>query len=213
MDMPDNFGLNFAPLNAAGQKGQAGKGGSPIQEAIRTLSLRLPKIVGAGSPVAQPLLQSQGSMGLNPMPSPVLPSGPQAWQADAPTAGPIQTSVGNGSQVAYAPSQQAPQFDMETFLRKLFDFGNGRTSQPGSGPDGVSYPTPGPVGDYAQGPEVPQPGRVSAPLPGFTIGIDPGASDQGPAVTEAPPPESFLPTTQAPAAPHFSRFRGFTGAR
>lgn len=69
------LGQRFAPLgddsdplrrNAA----QPGGGGG-IQEAVRMLSLRLPRVLGAHAPVALPLLQSQGGAGL-PAPNPAV---------------------------------------------------------------------------------------------------------------------------------------------
>lgn len=68
--MAQNFGVSFVPDEQNLQQGKAGVGRgamTPTQQAIKLLSLRLPRVVG-GSPIAPaPLLQSQGSKG---MPSP-----------------------------------------------------------------------------------------------------------------------------------------------
>lgn len=60
------LGQSFAPLgNDPQQRPQGGIGGSPIQEAIRTLSLRVPRWTGGGTaPAPQALLQSPGMGGM-----------------------------------------------------------------------------------------------------------------------------------------------------
>lgn len=60
MPMPD-LGLTFAPTpqNAAQAPGSAS---TPVQEAIRTLALRIPKVLGTNRGITSPsLMQSQGS--------------------------------------------------------------------------------------------------------------------------------------------------------
>lgn len=54
------LGVNFAPGSREEQQPQPQQ---PLQEAIKLLSLRLPQVVGANSPIPAPLLQGQGSMG------------------------------------------------------------------------------------------------------------------------------------------------------
>lgn len=64
----DTFGLNFAPLDqnkpnmAQPGTGSPAGGGSntPIQDAIQTLSLRIPHVVGAGALAPDALLNSPG---------------------------------------------------------------------------------------------------------------------------------------------------------
>jgi hypothetical protein len=59
-----NLGVSFAPtLDNAEESGErAAREGLPA--AIKMLSLRLPRVLGAKAPVAAPLLQSQGMAGL-----------------------------------------------------------------------------------------------------------------------------------------------------
>jgi hypothetical protein len=59
------FGQSFMP-GADEETGVERKpGAAPIQEAIRVLSLRMPRVVGAGGISPQPLLNSMGAGGLN----------------------------------------------------------------------------------------------------------------------------------------------------
>jgi hypothetical protein len=60
-----DFGLSFNPAQQSQDpmNPQQGGGQTPIQDAIRTLSLRIPTFRGPGI-APQPLMQSQGSMGV-----------------------------------------------------------------------------------------------------------------------------------------------------
>jgi hypothetical protein len=60
------LGQSFAPLPEQAPNGQNGRSGpiSPVQEAIQTLNLRMPRVLGAGAPAPAPLLNSMGSAGL-----------------------------------------------------------------------------------------------------------------------------------------------------
>ncbi len=57
----DGFGVSFSPGQQGGQ-GQAQGAGrpSPVQQAIQTLSLKLPRVAGAGSVAPDALLNSAG---------------------------------------------------------------------------------------------------------------------------------------------------------
>lgn len=59
------IGVSFQPGQNGQQNGQAGSQptGGGVQEAIKVLSLRLPKVLGAQAAVPMPLLTSQGSGG------------------------------------------------------------------------------------------------------------------------------------------------------
>lgn len=103
------IGVNFQP--GASQYGEQNgnarpTGGSGVQEAIRVLSLRLPRVVGAQSAAPMPLLTSQGSGGNSrvdsvvnqvlsryaPQMQPPMPMQPSMASADGPTfSGDAQT--------------------------------------------------------------------------------------------------------------------------
>jgi hypothetical protein len=57
----DPFGVSFNPAGGQGPSGQPqGQKPSPIQQAIQTLSLKIPKNPGAGAIAPEALLNSQG---------------------------------------------------------------------------------------------------------------------------------------------------------
>lgn len=63
--MADDFGLTFVPSNAPDKtRGSAPDPNANVQEAIRTLSLHIPKVVGAKAPTSAALLNGQGSQGI-----------------------------------------------------------------------------------------------------------------------------------------------------
>lgn len=66
------IGQSFAPLgdpnNPTRQQGGNGQASNPVQEAIRVLSLRLPRVLGAGTPAPGVLLNSPGGSMLPGLP-------------------------------------------------------------------------------------------------------------------------------------------------
>lgn len=96
------MGMTFAPgSNEMQQRPMTSQ--EPLQEAIKLLSLRLPQIVGANSPVPAPLLQSQGGMGADPTGNPLLDllrrllgggQAPQEMGMPSPPLGPGRTGGG-----------------------------------------------------------------------------------------------------------------------
>lgn len=72
----DPFGVSFVPTGAGGSKPQnaPGQRPTPVQQAIQTLSLRIPKTAGASAFAPQALLNSAGSgaLGGNPNDASVL---------------------------------------------------------------------------------------------------------------------------------------------
>ena len=67
--MADSLGLTFAPT-AAAQQDDKMRQGSPLQQAIQVLSLRLPRIMGARPIAPQQLLGAQGAAGGSPYGNP-----------------------------------------------------------------------------------------------------------------------------------------------
>lgn len=60
-----DIGVNFSPLAQREQQGSHGTAAPQVQEAIRTLSTTMPRVVGASSPIPQQLLGAAGSQGLS----------------------------------------------------------------------------------------------------------------------------------------------------
>lgn len=64
--MPNDFGISFSPFDNqrnTARPGQSGAAPSP-QEAIKILSLHVPRVVGSASPIPGALLNAPGSAGL-----------------------------------------------------------------------------------------------------------------------------------------------------
>ena len=119
------IGKSFQPGedNKAVNAGEAR--GSGVQEAIKVLSLRLPKVVGAQGMTPMPLLQSQGSGGnprvdsivqsvlskIFPTAAPSAPPAPVMGQSFAPESSPMPSGpsfTGNAQQGYREPPRQEP---------------------------------------------------------------------------------------------------------
>jgi hypothetical protein len=78
--MPNPLGQSFAPMGDEDMQNRGnGNGASPVQEAIRTLTTRLPRTIGAGAIAPGMLLNSPGASGLpGGMPGGMPGAGPEA---------------------------------------------------------------------------------------------------------------------------------------
>jgi len=139
------LGISFSPFGQPDQNQQGAPGARPVtaQDAIRILSFRPPRTVGASSPVAAPLLNSPGSVALGGF-------GPAGQDLDSLLAlilglrKPMKPG-GGGTFNEHPPSGEL------TATLGAGTFGSGQTSQP-------------PPAD------APMPWiRPSVPLPGFTF--------------------------------------------
>lgn len=115
------IGVNFQPGGGSGGSGNRPQGGNnSVQEAIKVLSLRLPRVVGAQAVSPQALLSSPGSGG-NPRVDSVVN---QVWQRLFPSPGASAETAqmpafGMAPQSAYdsgAQPQNAPSFGGEHYL-------------------------------------------------------------------------------------------------
>lgn len=104
-------GVSFSPLNTSSPQGQAGHQ-SPLQDAIKILSFRMPTVVGAatGSPLAGSLGDSVADnwlmnlfQGLLPSGSSPMPSAPGAPAAQPPFGFPSAPPSGPGAPGAPPP--------------------------------------------------------------------------------------------------------------
>jgi hypothetical protein len=109
------IGVNFQPgAQDLGSQQSDGRpsGGSGVQEAIRVLSLRLPKVLGAQSAASLPLLTSQGSGGngrIDSIVNQIMSRLPQGAPAMPGMSGPpAQDGGGPSFSGAAVPSYQAP---------------------------------------------------------------------------------------------------------
>jgi hypothetical protein len=62
--MAEDFGLSFSPATTTDKTKAMADPNAPVQEAIRTLSLRIPKVTGGKGLAPAPLLNSMGSQGM-----------------------------------------------------------------------------------------------------------------------------------------------------
>jgi hypothetical protein len=156
--------------------------GSGVQEAIRVLSLRLPRVVGAQSAASMPLLTSQGSGG-NPMidsiVNQVLSRVPQQGRPQGPPQ--PRSSVPDFSGPSFSGAAM-PQYQPEPTFQAY-------QPQAQPQPQGPNF-TKAPLFRFYEPPQTPQPEDPQGALfPNFNppTGPDPRwmpQPDQGPFTTE-----------------------------
>lgn len=192
------IGVNFQP-GAQGDGSQPGQArppqGSGVQEAIKVLSLRLPKVVGAQGATPQALLQGQGSGGsrvdsiVNQVLSRIMPAGqPQGMPRPQPQANLSAPSMPSGpSFTGAAQPNYQPQAPTPSYSPML-----------GQTPRIIVDPTHQ-QGDFTVGRDGrtvgPPPGSIVAPTPNFNIPALPSALPDmfGWSREPAPPPdENYL---------------------
>lgn len=151
-----NFGISFSPFSDdnSGKQNPRGPQVSP-QEAIRVLSLRVPRTVGAGSPIPGQLLNGAGGAAFG------------------------------GAQTPSGPTPGTPNMGLEELLAMLFGQRRSMSQglslpidqSPGGNSAGGTFPPmiPG-AGDYPAPPPQPTP----APPPKFTPVQPPAAPDPMP---------------------------------
>ena len=134
------IGQSFAPLgdpnNPTRQQDANGQTSNPVQEAIKLLQLRMPRVLGAGAPAAPELLNSPGSSLLppgNPLTDilrklfgpPMTPSAPMAAPSSMPPPMPPSGS-GSGWTPAPAPppapAQSPAPMPSPTSLKPKFEY-------------------------------------------------------------------------------------------
>lgn len=158
----DPLGISFAPDSGSQQNSQKP---TPVQQAIQTLSLRIPRVVGAGSLAPQGLLTAPGGGGLSGNPN-----------AAAFLEELRRRLFGGGGQFPTAsPPITAPSGP------KTVDPGSSQP-QPGSGQPAMPFPAPT-VTPGDDGPKVvdepPAAPTAAPPLP-QPPGLGPGVGPQGP---------------------------------
>lgn len=173
-------GVNFQPgsLEQEQQRRQSQQGtGTGVQEAIKVLSLRLPKVVGAQAVAPSALLQSQGSGGHPNVDSivesvlakffPQASQGPQ--QASAPSAFPVEQAPKAAGIQPQMPQNETPDFWKE-YPRIVVDL-----PPPGSLPEAPATGGPSrpgmPTWDSPGGSNPGLPGAV-APVPDLKKQLD-----------------------------------------
>jgi hypothetical protein len=101
--MPDTLGISFSPANQPGTQG-SGSRPSPVQQAIQTLSLRIPPHAGASAFTPQALLESPGGSALGGTPDAILELLKKILFGPQPPGAPGQP----GAAIVGVPSQLPP---------------------------------------------------------------------------------------------------------
>jgi hypothetical protein len=167
------FGLSFLPFQQAGEQRDRASV-EPIQQAIKVLTLRLPRVLGGGAPAPASLLQGGGSMGnpfagVGPMQGrPItapLPSPSPA--APSPSAGPSPYGGGAGNPFA----RQAADPMSQAIMALVGGAGGGF----GAPPPPIARPTPEQPRAWEPPPyrwQPPQDLPPPPPLPGPNFGFN-----------------------------------------
>ena len=182
------IGVNFQPGASRdnGQSPQARPDG--VQEAIKVLSLRLPKVVGAQGIAPQPLLSSQGSGGnprvdsvVNQILSRIMPTGqPQGPSAPmVPQMGPsFGGDVGGGQPQPRQEQQPSNRPPIGTPPHIIVGSG-GPPRWPGQATDDGGGPFPGLIGTLPPNFQFPPPPTLPSPWPDLGPGFGTYGSPSG----------------------------------
>jgi hypothetical protein len=192
--MPNNYGLSFQPGTDQGNgqgNGQQDPNVSPIQSAVKLLSLRLPSVVGAQAISPQALLQSPGSAGL---------SGQGGMSVEAMIEMLRKMMQQSGAQAPpQMPQQARPSF-----------------SSPGNAAGSPSPNRGGTPSGFTPGPAAPPPPRVTpgdgreevTPDVFSNPGGPDGRNDVSPVMAGVPNPFDIQPVFPRDADPNYDYIRG-----
>lgn len=161
-----------------GQPGARPNAGGGVQEAIKVLSLRLPKVVGAQAVSPQALLSSQGSRGNRSVDSIVesvlqqmFPSG---GAAQTPVPSPVPAETSSPSPVQFSGTASGPMATKERTADHPDWLGNSPIPNiiVGTPPPGTPPLPPMPFGNPTSGTDAdlsggggPRPGMIATPTP------------------------------------------------
>lgn len=124
------IGQSFAPLgNDPMQQRPSGPAGGGAQQAIQVLNTRLPRVVGAGAPAPQALLEGAGSAGL-PQPQGVNPIVQAILQAVLGHFAPQQQSAPSAMGGMMSGGGPAPQMPTPNVSYQPNPPGQGGTAGP-----------------------------------------------------------------------------------
>jgi len=153
----DPFGVSFSPVGQGqgGNQAQNAAQQTPVQQAIQTLSLRIPRTVGAGSIAPGQLLNAAGGSGLggNPDAASMLEMIKRMLFGQP-------GQMGTGPQMPRSPGQPTPgQTNFTPHFTPIE--GTGAPAQPPTPPTPAAAPLPGTEGPQgAAGGTTQRPGGV-----------------------------------------------------
>lgn len=176
--MADPFGVSFSPANQQSGNTQQQQGRpTPVQQAIQTLSLRIPRVAGAGSLAPQALLNSPGG---------------------ANVGGPVDAaSMLEQIKRMLFGNQQPGQIGTGPDLPR--DNGGSAPMPPSPmDPGGRGMPVPGPGGftpPWQPPPQQPGAPPEAPPAPPMAPSVTPGGGDtRDPEQPYQPPPPPMAPS-------------------
>lgn len=118
----DTYGISFSPTQSMDKSQQPTDPNANVQEAIRTLALRLPKVTGAKGFAPDALMggmgaqgQQNGALGLDRLLAAIFGAGGQGGMGGGPAA-PRVTGIddpGRPIDLVQTPAPQAPQMPQE----------------------------------------------------------------------------------------------------
>ena len=118
----DTYGISFSPTQSMDKSQQPTDPNANVQEAIRTLALRLPKVTGAKGFAPDALMggmgsqgQQNGALGLDRLLAAIFGAGAQGGMGGGPAA-PRVTGIddpGRPIDLVQSPAPQAPQMPQE----------------------------------------------------------------------------------------------------
>ena len=199
------YGFSFLP-NGDGEYRRPQSGGSPLQQAIQVLSLRVPRVVGSTPLAPLSLLTSQGGAG---MPEGLLRRMEQSLPgANAPTQPPVASL---GAPPPPSPGQtiieaDPPSRDGQTAPESPFPAASSASAVPSPAPTAgqsltapVSSPMSAPAGGgVTMGPPSPSLPMMPSPTPAPTVPAAPS-----PLLPAASPVFTGAQTAVAPSPPVF----------
>lgn len=173
------FGVSFLPGGDASYTKPRPEATQPLQEAIKVLSLRVPRVVGASPLAPLALLQGQGGGG---MPSGLLET--LLRNLAQPAGGPPVAAMPTPSQATGPMPAPMPQVPMPTPPAAPGIATPPMLPRPAVGPSFSGAPSP----MSAPEPMGPEPMRTM-PM----VNITAGAKEESPPTTYTPPPQPELP--------------------
>jgi hypothetical protein len=192
------------------RNGQGGNATEPIQQAIKVLSLRLPRVLGGGAFAPSGLLQGGGAMGnpfagVGPMQGRPLPGGLPGGGGpplggDAGSPGGVASPFGGGAGNPFAGSMSGPDPMSQAIMALVGGGGGGVGAPPSMSPaphftPGINPPTPPPGGGIIPNPGGPDRGTAPSPVP---LPPDRGTAPVPQPAPEPPPIETAPTPTPEP---------------
>jgi len=196
------LGVNFAPTGSSQSGGGAQARQEGVPQAIKILSLRYPRVLGAAAPTSNALLSAKGAQGVDPFMGAVMQTLMQTIAPQEMTAALASPALSAPSPAASAPAVSAPSAPEAAPMADAPAPDSAPAPVPSLGAPSVpqNAAAPAPL-DLPSPSDPPKISALSLPKP-FGGGIPPTNAGPGPqrpqggpppSVPRAPEPESWTP--------------------